>query len=184
MAYSIFITAHGGRGSGTSKGTYVVPPGVSIYAFTDDSVLLKGGAGMAIEDRLTTPGLNVSTVRNSASKVYGAFDIIPNYTAYGSHGGDPAFQFDTGAYYVGTAKNSAPALALNDGEQMRLGDIIGAFRKKFPGMTDVYWLCCRAAPQNANSTHCVSVDAFGITEKPNPMGLRPSEVVAKGGQWR
>jgi len=184
MAYSIFITAHGGRGSGTSKGTYVVPPGVSIYAFTDDSVLLKGGAGMAIEDRLTTPGLNVNMVRNSASKVYEAFDIVPNYTAFGSHGGDPAFQFDTGAYYVGAAKNSAPALALNDGEQMRLGDIIGAFRKNFTGMTDVYWLCCRAAPQNSNSTHDVSVDFFGITEKPNDMGLRPSQVVAKGGRWR
>lgn len=73
-----------------------------------------------------------------------------------------------------TAKNSAPALALNDGEQMRLGDIIGAFRKDYAGMTDVFWLCCRAAPQNANLTHDVSVDFFGIAQKPNDMGLPPA----------
>ena len=38
------------------------------------------------------------------------------------------FQFQTGTYYVGSAKNAPPALALNDGQQMKPSDIIAAFK--------------------------------------------------------
>lgn len=183
MAYSIFITAHGGRDGGTAKGTYVVPPGVNIHVFTDDAVLLKGGIGMAIEDRLTRPALDVAIVNNSATKVYNPFDLIPDYTAYGTHAGDPAFQFATGVYVVGTVKGAAPALPLADGSRAQLGDIIRAFRKAAPGLTDVYWLCCRAVPQNSNNTEEIDDGQYGLIEVPKESGLKPSQVKASG-TWR
>ena len=156
-----------------------------MYFYTDDAVLLKGNMGMAVEDRLTTPALDVDLVRAHVKNTHQPFEIIPNYTAYGSHGGDPAFQFQTGTYYVGSAKNAAPALALNDGQQMKLGDIISAFTMaNNTAPAEVFWLCCRAVPQNSNNTVEVSVDAFGLIEKASDMGLRPSQVVARGGQWR
>ncbi|MGF1721394.1 hypothetical protein L4D20_15245 [Vibrio kyushuensis] len=184
MAYDIFISAHGGRGDGTSKGTYVVPAGVRIHVFTGDDVLLKGAAGMNMEDMLTLPGYDLGKVKASVSKVYEEYETVPNYTATGSYSGDPAFQFDTGVYYVGSQKHGAPALPMGNGQNIRLGDIISLFRKTFPGLVDVYWLCCRAAPQNSNNNTYESVDSFGIVQRPKSMGLTPSEVVKRGGKWR
>jgi len=183
MGYGIFITAHGGRGQGTSQGTYVVPPGVHIQCYTDDAVLLKGSIGMKIEDRLMMPSLNIASVRKHVSKTYKPFDIMPNYTAFGAPDTDGAFQMETGAYFIGQKKGKSPILPIGEGEKMKLGDIIGKFRKAKEGLVEVYWLCCRAAPQNANNTSDVSVDAFGIEEQPMDMGLSPSKV-AKTGSWR
>lgn len=183
MPYSIFITAHGDRGAGTELGANLVPPGVTIHCVTGDAVLLKGDVGMAIEDRLTLPALDVPTVQAAATKTYTAFDMIPNYTAYGAGAADPAFQFATGVSCVGTQKNDPPALALNDGASLRIADVIGRFRKLYAGLTDVYWLCCRAAPKNANNTIDVDDGAFGLIEAPAATGLRPSQVKARG-SWR
>ena len=183
MAYSIFITAHGGRDAGTSKGTYLVPPGVNVHCFTGDAVLLKGNIGMAIEDRLTAPALNIDVVNNSVTKTYTAFELMPNYTAFGSNHADPAFLFDTGVYYVGSQKNDPPSLAIGDGVQIQLGDVIAQYRRNFPDLTDVYWLCCRAAPQNSNNPVDVDDGAYGLIEKPSDMGLKPSKV-KQSGVWR
>jgi len=184
MAYSIFITAHGGRGQGTSSGTYLVPPGVNVHCYTDDAVLLKGGMGMAIEDRLMMPALDIATVQACVTKSYAPYDMMPNYTAFGAPSSDAAFQMATGSYYVGQTKGEAPSWAIGAGQKMRLSDIIAGYRKLASGLTDVYWLCCRAAPQNANNSEDVDLDAFGMIEKPKDMGLKPSQVKAKGGAWR
>ncbi|MEJ6710292.1 MAG: hypothetical protein QNK92_16110 [Amylibacter sp.] len=138
---------------------------------------------MAIEDRLTAPGLDVDMVKNSATKTYNAFEMMPNYTAFGSSAADPAFQFATGVYYVGSQKNAAPSLAIRDGAKMQMGEVIAKFRKLYPGMTDVYWLCCRAAPQNSNNAVEVDDGAYGLVEKPSDMGLKPS-AVKQASKWR
>lgn len=185
MPYGIFVTAHGGRGTGTAKGTYCVPPGANLKFFTDDAVLLKGNIGMAIEDRLTRPALDLDVVRGAVQKTSDPFETIPNYTAFGSHNGDPAFQFQTGVYYIGSQKNDPPAMALNHGQQIRLSEIIAAFKKANGSVpAEVYWLCCRAVPQNSNNAEEVDATFFGSMQKAKDMGLKPSQVVAKGGSWR
>jgi len=84
----------------------VVPLYVNLYFYTDDAVLLKGNMGMAVEDRLTTRSLNTDLAKAKVKTVHPAFAIVPNYTEYGSHAGDTAFQFQTGVCCVGTAKGS------------------------------------------------------------------------------
>jgi len=163
MDYSIFVSAHGDRRAGTSKGTFVLPRGVNLYFYTDDAALLKGRAGMDIEDCLTTPSLDEDLVKANVKTLHQSLECVPNYIATGSHSNDRAFQMKTGVYYVGSPKGNPPALRLRNHQQVRLSDIIYSFHKvnsSFP--TDVFWLCCRAAPQNSNRTFDVSSDNFSL----------------------
>lgn len=183
MAYSIFISAHGDRTAGTPNGTYLVPPGVNIYFYTGDEVLLKGNAGMAFEDSLTGQSLDIGSVKRSATKVYTPFETVPNYTAYGAEDDDPAFQFDTGAYFVGSEKGAPPSLRLSGDQEIQMGELIGKYRMKFQGLKDVFWLCCRGAPQNCNNRIDVDEGQWGIIESPKDTGLAPSQVKAQD-SWR
>jgi len=183
MGYAIFITAHGGRDAGTSHGTYLVPPGVKIYFYVKDGELMRGDTGSKVEDTLTKPKLNINMATKAAKYVYKPYDIIPNYIAYGSDISDPAFQFATGIYLVGSSKGQPPHIEIEDGGKEYLSDIVAYYRENHPGLVRVYWMCCRATPQNSNATVDVSTGTFAMQERARDMGMKPSDVM-KFGEWR
>jgi hypothetical protein len=157
---------------------------MNIYVYVEDAVGLRADVGMALEDKLTMPSLDIPGAQAKATTVYKPYDIMPNYTLFGADHTDPAFQFATGVYYVGASKGDAPAWPVGDGQKEKIGDIVSAFRKAHAGLTDVFWLCCRSAPDNANNfTGVVNVGVNGGIMGPASMGLKPSQVKAQGG-WR
>ncbi|RLJ21587.1 hypothetical protein DJ030_03845 [bacterium endosymbiont of Escarpia laminata] len=139
-----FVSAHGGRGVGTSEGTFVVPPGLTIVFFAKDGTTLDNMLAIPLYDDLLV-GQEVG-VLGKAVRTYNQWDKAPNYKAYGANhlaGGDPVFQgYPTGVYRVGCgAKN--PLRAIADGNTKSLEDIIYCDRVgKSRLQGTLYWLCC------------------------------------------
>ncbi len=195
---SLVVSCHGGRGAGTSKGTYVVPKGVKIYFFTDDTVILSEGQSWTddagdrqssgatwLEDLLLTTAPDELTVQKYATEVKKQFETIPNYVASGAADDDPNFTYPTGLYWVGADPNNGPCFRVPHGREYRLSQIIGGAGSGGVISTTIYWLCCRYSPRNSNNTSVVGdKGTFGYDDQAAGMGLKPSQVAALGGHWR
>jgi hypothetical protein len=194
---SVAVSCHGGRGSGTSSGTYVIPKGVTIYFFTDDAINLNGGAGWTdssgqrqasgatwLEDLLLTTHPDEETVKRFATEVKREYETIPNYHASGATDTDPAFTYPTGLYWVGSDPAGGPFYRVAHNQSHPISWIIGGGSVGGVTSTTFYWLCCRYAPRNSNNTVSVNVGTFGLNDESQGMGLKPSQIVARGGHWR
>ncbi len=185
----LVVSAHGGRDAGTAQGTLVLPPGVTLYFYTRDTIAMSGGTkaatsgGAYLEHVLLQPNPPEAMVQSMAVETRRPFELVPNYTAFGSFMGDPAFTMQTGLYWVGQSPVTGLGMPLMDGAQMRLSDIIHEGRKV--GASSIYWLCCRSAPENATVSDDagLSADGFSSYTKGSTSGLKPSEV-KKTGTWR
>lgn len=185
------ITGHGGRGSGTSKGTYVVPKGVTIYFFTNDSTVLYSGASDALMDQLCRRHTKVNLVRSHAVDIKTEFQTVPNYVCYGTDD----FRDASGVWQVGLRRTHGPILPIPDGTEKRLSEIIGGSGGGGVIGSNIYWLCCRASPDNSNNidddsdivtgrlSRRLGRYKIGATEIGSDTGLKPSEV-ARTGHWR
>lgn len=184
-SYSICISAHGHRKAGTKTGTYVIPPGVNLYVYTADNTLLRGDHADTLQKLLTAGSLDIKKAKSLASRVYKQFELIPNYIACGALPGDLAFAKKPGIYYVGCDKDSPPAYQIRYKDSFPLSEIIGNFRKEDKRLRDVFWLCCRAAPQNSNNNDIMAKGLFTLLERPklSGAGLSPSEIKRRGGKW-
>lgn len=183
----VVVTGHGGRGAGTSKGSYVVPKGVTIYFFTKDHTVLYEGASDILMDNLCVNHPRAVAVRNAAVDVKTEYESVPNYVCYGTND----FRDASGVYRVGTNRTAGPMVAIPNGTEKRLSDIVGGSGKGIVG-SRIYWLCCRAAPDNSNNIddnadvvtgQLTTGDDIGAVEVASAMGLSPSQVKATG-QWR
>lgn len=185
-SYSIYISAHAHREAGTKTGTYVIPPGVNLYVYTADNTLLRGDHAAVIQKWLTAGSLDIEKAKSKASRVYKQFELIPNYIASGALPADLAFKKKTGIYYVGSDRDSPPAYHLRYKDSYTLSDIIGNFRAVDRRLCDVFWLCCRGAPQNSNNNDIRAKGLFTLLSQPklSGAGLSPSEVKKRGGKWR
>lgn len=193
---SLVVSCHGGRGAGTSTGTYVVPKGVEIYFYTDDTVNLDGGAswiedGEAVADGATyleglllTTDPDEDTAKDLKFEVKRGFDTVPNYEASGARAGDPAFTYPTGLYWVGSDPGRGPAMPIHHGNRYRLSEILSLRGVGGIVAPTIYWLCCRYSPRNSNNTKSVNLGEFGLMDKGKSSGLKPSQIVARGRRWR
>lgn len=190
---SMVITAHGGRGAGTSTGTYVVPKGVTIYFFTDDALIMSEGGqnpdgsmhgAMFLENLLMTTHPDELSAQGFATEVKRAFDTVPNYTASGAAATDPNFTHPTGCYWVGNDPANGPCIPMQEGVEYRLSQLIGGGGA--PNSPVFYWLCCRYSPRNSNNMRVVgsSSDTFAYQDEASATGLKPSQIRALGGRWR
>ncbi len=182
---SYAILTHGGRGEGTSKGTYVIPPNVTIYFFQPDTQLLNSGGGEIIEDNLLTLAPNELGVRAIAHETKTQWETIPNYEATGDANG--VFRYPTGVYRVGQDPAAGPVIPIPAGTSRRISDIIGGQSGGVLGL-HIYWLACRAAPLSFSSltesrrTETTLLGApLGRSQNPEP--VPPSMVVSSGGRW-
>jgi len=181
---NVVITGHGGRKSGTSKGSYVIPPGVTVYFFTKDKQLLNSDGSDLIMDNLCCDHPREQAVRNIAVEVKTAYETIPNYIAYGTND----FRDPTGAYEVGQPVSNGPFSPITNGTQKYLSDIIGGQSSNGVIGSHIYWLCCRDAPITTNSTDItVATDLqghiLGGNISASVSGLKPSEV-KQTGKWQ
>lgn len=183
----VVVTGHGGRGVGTSVGSYVVPRGVTIYFFTPDQSVLYAGASDILMDNLCVNHPRAVAVRNAAVDVKTEYETVPNYVCYGTND----FRDASGVYRVGAARTVGPMVAIPNGTKRRLSEIIGGSGNGIIG-SRIYWLCCRAAPDNSNNIddsadivtgNLTTGDEIGAVEVASSMGLTPSQV-RRTGQWR
>ena len=189
---SVVITGHGGRKGGTAVGTYLIPPGVTVYFFTKDATVLYADASDAIMDKLCTAHPNELLIRGMAVDVKTAYETVPNYTCFGT----TDFRDPSGAYRVGAAPLAATLVVpVPNNTEKRLSEIIGGTSSGGVIGSHVYWLCCRAAPDNSNniddnSDIVTGHVAFGgpllevgAVEVGSTAGLTPSRV-RELGSWR
>lgn len=184
----IVVTGHGGREVGAFKGTYVVPKGVTIYFFTNDNTVLYAGASDKLMDNLCRNHPNPLRVQGAAVEIKREFEIIPNYICYGTDD----FRDPSGAYEVGRRRNLGPTLPIPNNTQKYLSDIIGGAGGRGVIGSNIYWLCCRAAPDNSNNiddnsdivTGMFRGKPIGAVEVGSSTGLTPSQVRNRGGNWR
>ena len=190
----IVIAGHGDRGIGTPAGTYVVPKGVTIYFFTSDSQVLYDSAAELLTKNLCRNHPKTIAIQKLAvqkGEVKREFETVPNYTCYGTDD----FNDPTGVYIVGQPMSAGPAIPIPDGQEKRLSDIIGGCSNGGVIGSNIYWMCCRASPDNSNNidddkdivsgsfkagTHNLDL---GASEQGSNMGLKPSQV-KQSGQWR
>ncbi len=163
-----FVSAHGGRDAGTSDGTFVVPKGLEIHFYCADGQLLSNSLAIPLYRDLTRSTGFGRVCSSFVKKVARPFQTVPNYTAFGAAhsgpGADPVFQgFPTGVYRAG---KQTPCMAIPDGNQMRLSDIVYARRPHLSGV--LHWLCCR---ENMDANKAIKA-------------YKPSEVKAWYGEWR
>jgi len=183
---SFAVLSHGGRETGTSSGTLVVPPHVHIYFFTQDRQLLNSGAEI-LEDNLLTPHPRELAVRDVAVEVRTPWETIPNYEASGAAGGP--FRYPTGVYRVGQDPAAGPVIPIPAGQSARLSDILGG-RGGGPHGLHIYWLACRAAPtgfselieERRAEAHLLGVP-LARSQNAGSELVSPSDVVARGGRW-
>jgi hypothetical protein len=182
---SYVIICHGGRGEGTSSGTYVVPKGVTIYFFTADGVNMNGQGGSVLVNALLDPHPAELDVQALAEEVKKEYETVPNYQAAP---GGPEFPVPTGVYLVGQGPAAGgPVIAIDS--VTRLGDIIGGGSSGGSLGNNIYWLACRAKPITANSFDRVTVtrlddgSALGRMKVAKVSGLLPSQVAATG-KWQ
>jgi len=187
---SVVITGHGGRGIGTSRGSYLVPKGVTIYFFVNDEQVLYAGASDKIMSFLCTKHPSEIDVRKIATDVRSEYQTCPNYICYGTND----FKDPSGVYLVGKSAKGGPVLSIPDGTEKRLSEIIGGSGGGVIA-SSVYWLCCRAAPDNSNNIDDnkdvisgqfkVGKKLFqvGATEQGGDTGISPSQVKLSG-KWR
>jgi hypothetical protein len=186
---NILVTAHGGRMSGTSLGTYVVPKGVTIYFFVKDGQLMNSDASDVIMDNLCTANPNEAAVQALAVDVKRQYENVPDYIASGTDD----FRDPTGIYTVGQSIATGLYAPIQNGSQFRLSEIIGGQSSGGVIGSVIYWLACRAKPQSWNNW---SVDVattlpgahgkvhlLGGNQVGQAMGLKPSLVKATG-SWQ
>ncbi|MBR0679935.1 hypothetical protein GXW74_05510 [Roseomonas eburnea] len=184
----VVVTGHGGRGPGTSFGTYLVPPGVTIYFFTRDGQLLNSEASDPLMDLLCRQAPDEATVRAAATEVKTAYSTIPNYVCFGTND----FRDPSGVYLVGEDSGAGLVIPVPDGSEKRLSDIIGGGSSGGAIADEVYWLCCRDKPGITNNPDITvattwrdaagRVLTLGGDIGPSPMGLTPSQV-RRTGRW-
>lgn len=182
---SYAVLTHGDRAAGTSTGTYVLPPNVTVYFFTADTLLLNSAGGEIIEDNLLTAHPNELGVRAVAAEVKKGWDTIPNYTATGDAAG--VFRYVTGVYRVGQDPAAGLIIPIPAGTSRRISEIIGGQSRGALGL-HIYWLACRAAPINfsefSESRKTVTtLLGSPLARSQNPEPLKPSTVVRMGGKW-
>lgn len=184
----VAITGHGGRQVGTSFGSYLVPPGVTIYFFTKDAQLLNTEGSDHIMDKLCTAAPDMEAVKALAVETIGPFSTVPDYVCYGSSD----FRDPTGVYRVGQAASSGLWMAIAPGTQKRLSDIIGGGSSGGVIASEVFWLCCRDAPHSTNNIAITPAFSLNTDDGKTllmsgdvgaePAGLLPSQVRATG-RW-
>lgn len=184
----VVVTGHGGRGGGTAAGSYLVPKGVAIYFFTGDHSVMYSGASDTIMDMLcTTKHYHPNKVRAAAVQKVEGGQTCPNYTCFGTND----FRDKSGVYQVGLSRSKGPMLAIPDGKTKRLSEIIGGASSGGVIGRYVYWLCCRAAPDNSNNINDDADEVIGkvfgykvgAVEVGSPAGMTPSKVKQLG-VWR
>ncbi|HEY7577472.1 MAG TPA: hypothetical protein VH855_07730 [Acetobacteraceae bacterium] len=179
MASYVFY-GHGGREAGTSSGTYVVPPGVTIYFFALDSEILYDSAAAIIRNTLLRAHPNEMAVQGVARDIKRAWDKVPNYKLTG----DSNLPDPTGVYLVGTNKSGGPAMPLLHGSSKYLSDLIGGAGKGGVLGNIIYWMACRAAPDNSNNiddnadavTSAINGNSMTCIEQASAQGRSPSAV--------
>lgn len=181
---SYVIICHGGRGTGTSAGTYVIPKGVKIHFFTEDGVNMNSAGGKLLISALLDKHPAELDVQKAAVETKGQYETIPNYNAAP---GGAEFPVPTGVYRVGQGpKAGGPVVPIT--KRTRLSDIIGGGSGGGVLGNDIYWLACRAVKLGANSYGKEVVSTFngkamGRIKVANAMGLSPSQVKATG-KWQ
>ena len=182
----VVITGHGGREGGSSTGTYVVPKGVTIYFFTKDHTVMYSGASDKIMDYLCAKHTYRRRVQAAAVEIKKEYDVIPNYICYGTND----FRDPSGVYEVGRSRSKGPIRSIPNNTQKTLSEIVGGSKTGLIG-SNIYWLCCRAAPDNSNNIDD-SADIvtgkfrgfkIGAVEQASHTGLTPSQVKQLG-KWR
>jgi hypothetical protein len=163
-----FVSAHGGRGAGTSTGTFVVPQDLEIHFYCNDGEVLSNSLAISLYGDLRRPIGHGRVCPSFVKRVAGPFQTVPNYIAFGAqHQGpnaDPAFLgFPTGVFRVG---RQTPSFPIPDGHQLRLSEIVYSRPPHLTGR--LHWLCCTV---NMDPNRAIAP-------------YRPSEVVAWNGAWR
>lgn len=182
------IYGHGGRTAGTATGTYVIPKGLSIYFYAKDGEILYDSAATVIKSFLLTGAANEVSAQAAARETKTAFETIPNYRITG----DANLPDATGIYLVGQPKSAGPLAPIPHGTSYLLSDIIGGASGGGVIGTAIYWLACRAKPDNAmltdDNADIVTSSVNGVNascvEQGLSYGLTPSQVKARGGNWR
>jgi hypothetical protein len=182
----VVITGHGGRTGGSSTGSYVIPKGVTIYFFTGDHTVMYAGASDKIMDMLCAKHTYRRKVQAAAVQVKKELETIPNYICYETND----FRDASGVYLVGRNRSHGPIMSIPDKTEKRLSEIIGGSGKGVIG-SNIYWLCCRAAPDNSNNiddnmdvaTGTFQGKTIGAAEQGSHTGLTPSQVKQLG-NWR
>ena len=192
MADFVFF-GHGGRGEGTAQGTYVVPPNCTIRFFEKDGQLLNmAGAGVLLDWLLRDNPL-VAQANAEVVQSFGQYETVPDYEITGDANAAAACQVPaTGIYIVGRPKANGPAITLATGLTRRLSALVGSKAKSALGM-NIYWMCCRNVKSQINSnkptarTTATTVSTGQAKAREHvisDVGLKPSEVLARGGLWR
>lgn len=163
-----FVSAHGGRGAGTSTGTFVVPRDLEIHFYCADGTVLQNSLAIPLYRDLTRPIGYGRICSSFVKRIARPFETVPNYIAFGAeHQGpnaDPVFLgYPTGVFRAG---GNQPSLPIPAGRQMRLSEIVYSRKPHLTGR--LHWLCCR---ENMDPNRVVQP-------------YRPSEVVAWHGAWR
>lgn len=173
----------------------VVPPNVNLYFFTQDTIDMDGGqewrsrsgrrmasGGALIEALLLRNNPDEDRVKRMNTEHIKPFQSIPNYQIVGEVHPHPAFKNPTGLYQVGQRPGQGCLGRIQSGESGYLSDVLFSLPKDVD--FDVYWLCCRHAPTNSNNTSAFKKGNFGLENVASDMGLKPSQVKARGGRWR
>lgn len=96
------VCAHGSKVPAPSRNNFVIPPGVEIVFYVPHDRILDWDRSIMIWARLRT-GDEGGAVRDFAYRTYSAYEMVPNYTAWGSN---DAF---SGIYRINGGKESLRA---------------------------------------------------------------------------
>jgi len=138
-----FISAHGGRGAGTSTGTLIVPKDLEIHFYCADGQLLSNSIAVPLYQDLTRPTGHGRVCSTYVKRIARPYENVPDYIAFGAqHQGpnaDPVFRgYPTGVYQVG---KQTPSLPIPAGQTMKLSEIIYSKKPRLTGR--LHWLCCQ-----------------------------------------
>src|SRR5262245_33980298 len=141
----VAIYSHGRRSIGTSRGSYLIPPGVTIYFFVKDEVAFRTIWATYLLRQLCQANPDVNAVRQLAVEVKREYETIPNYEVYADangYGPDCSFKYQAGAYLVGlTCETNQPLVTIAN--PIRISELIGGQSSGGALGNNIYYLACR-----------------------------------------
>jgi len=139
----VAIYSHGRRSIGTSQGSYLIPPGVTIYFFVKDEVAFRTSWGTYLLEQLCQAHPDLNAVRQFAVEVKREYETIPNYELYPDPNG---WKYPAGAYQVGLdCQNNPPLVPIM--HHIHISDLIGGQSSGGVLGNNFYYLACRWKPQ-------------------------------------
>ena len=169
---NVAIYCHGGRKVGTSMGTYMVPPGVTLYFFTEDTEAMKTNWATYFLERLCRQAPEEEMVKRYAFEIKRAWETVPNYQLKP----DAQFRHPTGVYVVGQNVGAGPAVPING--PTWLSDIIGGAGRGGPIGSEIYFLACRFKGSTAHKSRVAPSRFVSAERVPGGQGLT-TEIAAK-----